>query len=291
VDSWGFTLRVAQRLRRLAPGVKLIKLVGPQVWATRPGRARTLARAVDHLLAIHQFELPFYEGTGLPVTVVGNPALSREAPGDAAGFRVRHGLEGARLLLLLPGSRNGEIARVGPVMEAAAAIAAATRPDLRVVCVLAPAVADAVRARAATWAFEHLLVEESEKADAFAAADVALACSGTVTTEVAVQGTPVVVGYKLGWITWAIARAFLLKSAYVTLMNVAADAEVAPEYLQTRFLPATVARTIGALLDDPAACGAQVQAQNAALAAMGRGAPPAAQRAADAIVALLSPRG
>ena len=86
------------------------------------------------------------------------------------------------------------------------------------------------------------IVDEREKEDAFAAATVALAASGTVTTEVALQGTPLVIGYKLGWITWAAARAFLFKSKYATLMNVAADAEVAPEFIQTRFTAAEYRR-------------------------------------------------
>lgn len=286
VDSWGFTLRVAQRIRALDPAIKLVKLVGPQVWATRPGRARTVAATYDALLCIHDFETPFYEGTGLPVTVVGNPALARVEPGDAAGFRGRHGLMGRRLVTLLPGSRPSEIARTAPVLEAAAAIAAASRPDVTIVSVLAPAVAAAVRERAEHWAFAHVLVEEDEKRDAFAAVDVALACSGTVTTEVAMQGAPVIVGYKLGWLTWAIARAFLMKARFITLMNVAADEEVAPEFVQTRFLPATVAATLGRLLDDPRARAAQVAAQNAALDRMGRGGPGAADRAAEAILAM-----
>src|SRR5438309_5416497 len=76
IDSWGFTLRVAQRLRKLDPKLPLIKYVGPQVWATRPGRAKTLAATVDHLLSIHAFDAPFFEAQGLPVSFVGNAALT-----------------------------------------------------------------------------------------------------------------------------------------------------------------------------------------------------------------------
>ena len=87
------------------------------------------------------------------------------------------------------------------------------------------------------------MIDEREKQSAFAAATVAIAASGTVTTELALAGAPVVVGYKLGWITWALARFFLLKSKYVTLMNVAADREVAPEFIQTKFTPQNLADT------------------------------------------------
>jgi lipid-A-disaccharide synthase len=290
IDSWGFTLRCAQRIRPLLPSVPLVKMVGPQVWATRPGRARTVAAAYDALLCIHAFEVPFYEGLGIPVTVIGNPAVARTEPGNPASFTSRHSLEGRRQLLLLPGSRPSEIERVAPVLEAAAARLCAARPDLTVTSVVAPAVETAVRARAAGWRFPHLLVGEAEKADAFAAATAALACSGTVTTEVAMQGTPVVVGYRLGWVTWAIARAFLMKSRFITLMNVAAGAEIAPEFVQTRCTPARLAAATARLLDDPSAAQAQRAAQNSALTGMGRGGVPAARRAAAAIAALLAAR-
>src|SRR6185312_10595269 len=111
IDSWGFTLRVAQRLRRLDPGLPLVKYVGPQVWATRPGRARTLAAAVDHLLSIHAFDAPWFEAEGLPVTFVGNSALSVDFSG-AQPQRLRKEIGAAAddpVLLVLPGSRPAEI--------------------------------------------------------------------------------------------------------------------------------------------------------------------------------------
>jgi lipid-A-disaccharide synthase len=132
------------------------------------------------------------------------------------------------------------------------------------------------------------IIDESEKEDAFAAATVALAASGTVTTEVALQGAPVVVGYKLGWITWAIIRAFLFKSKYATLMNVAANAEVAPEFIQTKCTPENIAAAAAPLLDSDDAREAQIRAQDEALAKMGRGGTPAAEIAADAVLKIIN---
>lgn len=284
IDSWGFTLRVARRVRAANPAITLIKLVGPQVWATRPGRARVIAGAYDGLLCIHDFEVPFYEGTGLPIRVVGNPALAREPDGDRDGFRSSHRLGTAPVLLMLPGSRSSEIKRVMPVLVDTAREACRQRPGLTVLTVLAGPVANSVREAARDWDFPHLLVGASAKMDAFAAADVALACSGTVTSELAMAGVPLVVGYKAGWITWAIARAFLMRAKFITLINVAMDREVAPEFVQTRFTPARLLAPVLRLLDDPNARLAQIAGQNAALVRMGRGGAGAASLAADAVL-------
>jgi lipid-A-disaccharide synthase len=287
VDSWGFTLRVAQRLRNRAPNTKLVKYIGPQVWASRPGRARALAKTVDHLICIHDFEVPFYAPYGLPCTVCGQPAMGRHKQGDGAAFRARHGLGDAPLLLVLPGSRSSELRRTGPHLFAAAARLVVNDPSLKVVVVAARPIAEGARAMASTQAYPVLVLDESgEKEDAFAAGTAALAVSGTVTTEVGLQGTPVVVGYRLGWITWALARLFLYTSPFITLMNVAAGREITPEFIQTRCTAENLARAAAPLLRDPAARAAQVAAQDRALVAMGRGARPAADIAAEAVLAI-----
>jgi lipid-A-disaccharide synthase len=284
IDSWGFTLRVAQGVRAAAPGIKLVKYVGPQVWATRPGRAKTLAAAVDHLICIHDFEVPFYEPYGLACTVSGHPALGRYTPGDGPALRARQGFTAKeKIILVLPGSRSAEIRRIGPTLWAAAELLDRDR-DVRIITVAA----NSVRAQVTTQVPAAVrIIDESEKEDAFAAATVALAASGTVTTEVALQGTPVVVGYKLGWITWAIIRVFLFKSKYATLMNVAADAEVAPEFIQTRCTPENIAAAAAPLLDSEDAREDQIRRQDEALAKMGRGGTPAAEIAADTVLKVM----
>jgi lipid-A-disaccharide synthase len=281
IDSWGFTLRVAQDVRAADPNIKLVKYIGPQVWATRPGRAKTLAAAVDHLICIHDFEVPFYAPYGLDCTVCGHPALGRYKPGDGAALRARQGYKpNEKIILVLPGSRTAEIRRIGPTLWQAAELLDRDR-DVRIVVVAANSVRQQVLEQAPAAV---RILDEREKEDAFAAATVALAASGTVTTEVALQGTPLVIGYKLGWITWAIARAFLFKSKYATLMNVAADNEVAPEFIQTKCTPENIAAAAALLLDDPAAREDQVRAQDEALAKMGRGARSASEFAADAVL-------
>lgn len=285
IDSWGFTLRVAQGVRAADPNIKLVKYVGPQVWATRPGRAKTLAAAVDHLICIHDFEAPFYAPFGLECTVCGHPALGRYKPGDGAALRARQGYKAnEKIILVLPGSRNAEIRRIGPTLWAAAELLDRDR-DVRIIVVAANSVRQQVLEQAPAAV---RILDEREKEDAFAAATVALAASGTVTTEVALQGTPLVIGYKLGWVTWALARAFLFKSKYATLMNVAADKEVAPEFIQTKCTPENIAAAAAPLLDDGDAREEQVRAQDEALAKMGRGDRPASEFAADAVLKVMS---
>jgi lipid-A-disaccharide synthase len=287
IDSWGFTVRAAQEIRRLLPGVPLVKMIGPQVFATRPGRAKSVAKNYDALFCIHDFEVPFYDGLDIPITVIGNPAVARVRAGDGAGFIARHGLENRKPILLLPGSRRAEIELVSPTFEAAAGQLSARFPDITFVTVIAPAVESLVRNRAQSWPFPHLLVSEHEKEDAFAAAEIALACSGTVTTEVALQGTPMIVGYRLGAITAFIILNFMLKSKFVTLVNIALDQAIVPELIQDKFTPEAVVEAAITLLSDPAAHARQVKLLDQALSKMGRNDPPMAERAAAAILTML----
>ena len=293
VDSWGFMLRVAQRVRDRNPDIKLIKLVGPQVWATRAGRAKTLAATVDHLICIHHMEVPYYEPHGLPVTVMGNPALSRTEMGD--GARARVAIEASssdQVILVLPGSRPSEIKRVAPILVEAAWLMKSQNADLKIVFAPAPSVKEQfLEAFPGVQKWATLPDETTSSADMMAAADIALACSGTVTSELAVQGTPFLVGYKTGWITWALARYLLYKPEHITLLNIAADdTEVAPEYVQTKFKPDVLAEKALGLLADPSMLQAQIDAQNKALSRMGERDESASDVAANAILNVISGR-
>ena len=286
VDSWGFTLRVAQRLKAQAPNIEIIKLVGPQVWATRPGRAKTLAATVDQLICIHAMEAPYYEPYGLTVTVMGNPALSRSVAGDKDRLRATFKLDPeANTLLILPGSRMSEIKLVAPVFVNAAWILKAERPDLEIIVAPAPAVREAFLDEFPNLdAWAHIADADMAMADIMAGADYALACSGTVTSELAVQGTPFLVGYKTGALTWLLGKHVLYQPEHITLLNIAADdTEIAPEFLQAELRPELVAREALKMLDDPMRRADQVRAQNNALEKMRVGDMPAAQVAAGQI--------
>jgi len=288
IDSWGFTIRVAKGIRAVLPDVKLIKYVGPQVWASRPGRARTLAGAVDHLLALYAFDAPWFEAEGLPTTVVGSQALHVDmGDADPTRFRAHRNLTMDQpLLLILPGSRPSEIRLMTPIYEAAATRLTTDRPDLAVAIVAAGTVADDVASRVAAWPFRAHLVEEADKYAAMKAATVALATSGTVSTELALAGVPMVIGYRFAPLSYAIMKPFFT-GKYATLFNHAADEEIAKELIQDAATPERFAAEVGRLLDDPAARADQAARQTAALDRMGRDGRDPSELAAEAVLSVV----
>ncbi|HEX5378358.1 MAG TPA: lipid-A-disaccharide synthase, partial [Phenylobacterium sp.] len=293
IDSWGFTLRVAQALREHDPKLPLVKYVGPQVWATRPGRAKTLARSVDHLLTIHSFDAPLFEAEGLPTTFVGNAALSVDfSKADPARLKARLGIAPtAPILLVLPGSRPSEIKRVLPAFEDAVAVLKANRPELEIIIPAAPTVARSVEGQVAGWRHRAHVVEGDEaKYDAMKAATVALACSGTVTLELALAGCPMVVGYRLGNLTHFILKR-LIRTPYVVLFNIAAGRFIAPELIQDHCNGVELAREVALRLDDPDLRARQVAAQFEALDKMGRGGPDPSEAAAQAVLEVVAKAG
>jgi lipid-A-disaccharide synthase len=291
IDSWGFTIRVAKAIRAAAPQTPLVKYVGPQVWASRPGRAKTLAAAVDHLLALYAFDAPWFEREGLKTTVVGSQALHVDmSAADPEGFRRARGIpEDAPLLLVLPGSRPAEIRLMTTVYEGAVTRLLAETPSLAVAVVAASTVADDVSTRIAAWPFRVHLVSEADKYSAMKAATVALATSGTVSTELALAGTPMVIGYRFGSVSYAIMKPFFT-GKYATLFNHAAGAEIARELIQAAATPEKMAAEVGRLLADPAARAAQTAQQTAALDLMGRGGGNPSDVAADAVLGLMGAR-
>ena len=257
IDAKEFSFRVARRLRRSrdrdGPGFPLVHMVAPTVWAWRPGRARTVARFLDRLLALFPFEPPYFERHGLATSFVGHPAAARPA-GDGPGFRRRFDIPaGAPALAVLPGSRPGEVARLLAPFGAAAALLARDRPGLRVVVPTVPLVEARVRAAVAEWPFPaSVVVGEEARSGAFAACDAALAASGTVTLELALAGVPTVAAYRLSPLSAPIGRLLVDREA-VLLPNRLLERPLMPLFLQGECRPDRLAGAVAALLDDPEA--------------------------------------
>ncbi len=288
IDSWGFSLRIAQRLRKRSPKIPIIKLIGPQVWATRSGRAKTLASTVDHLLCIYDIEQPYYQKHGLKTTVIGVPALSRTIKGDGKKFRSDNGIpSNQKFLLVLPGSRKSEMDLVAPVLLDAARRIQESVPNLIVKSVPADTVKDYYRQKFQSYETIEV-IDEACKVDAVAGADLAIVCSGTASTEVALQETPLIVGYRSGWLTWAIARGLLYQRHHVTLLNIISDdQEIIPEFIQTRLRAGLISKTGIAMLGSEERLKRAVILQNQALKRMGVDEEPPYQIAGETILEYL----
>lgn len=295
IDSPDFCLRVLRLVRAARPGLRTIHYVAPSVWAWRPGRAAKMAPLVDHVLALLPFEPPLMQAAGMGCTFVGHPIAAEPVVplAEAAAFRVRHAIAPeAPLVLVLPGSRRGEVARLGPVFGAALGLALAGLPGARVVVPTVAAQAAQVRALAAGWPGAPVILDAArtgpaDKRAAFAAADAALAASGTVSLELAAQGTPMVIGYRVHPVSEALIRR-LLRIDTVTLVNLVSETRAVPEFLGPACTPQALAAALARLLQDPAARQAQARAMALTMARLGRGGEAPGLRAARAVLGALA---
>ena len=288
IDAPGFSLRLAKRLA--GEGIPLIHYVAPQVWAWRPSRARHWAARIDHLLALLPFEPEFFREFDVHCEFVGHPVIEglEEMPGNGAAFRRVYGVNaGVPLLALLPGSRVGEASSLLPIFAQAAAKLHKERPELHVVMPTVEQVVSTVTDAVKTWPMPvHVVQGPSLRADAFAAADAALAASGTVSLELALRGVPSVVAYRANPITAALVRRMLLLP-YVALPNILAGELVMPEFLQENCQPAVIADALSKLLDNTDCRSEQRQKFSNISEMLGRGGVAPSLRAAEAILRLL----
>ncbi len=288
IDSPGFCFRVARRLR--GQGIPLVHYVAPSVWAWRPGRANKVAGFLDHLLALLPFEPPYFERVGLATSFVGHPVVEGGAgDGDGPAFRRRHGIgEEDRVLCVLPGSRNSEISRLLPVFGDTVSLMTAALPGLRIVVPTVAPLRDRVIEATKAWPGGAIVVEgATEKFDAFAASDAALAASGTVVLELAMAGTPSVVAYRVHPLTAWIAGK-LIRTPYVNLINIVLDRAVVPELLQQDCRADVLMKALGDLLTDQDLAHKQIAAAGQALDQLGRGGESPSERAADVILSIIN---
>ena len=244
IDYPGFHVRVAEAARQA--GIKVLYYIAPQLWAWRPGRARRFASAVDRLAVVLPFEQRFFGGLGLRSDYVGHPLVDRGAWPSRAAAREQIGIRSdARVLGLFPGSRHQEIRRLWrPFRDAAHQLMSEGRCDR----VLVAGTPDGDYPDPG-----RLELLRGDPIPVFAAADAALAKSGTTTLEAALADVPMVVAYKVHPLTWHMFQR-LRTVQWVSLVNLVAEREVVPEMLQDRAEAAPLAEALRPLLDprDPA---------------------------------------
>ena len=239
IDAPDFCLRVAKKLK--GAGIPIVHYVAPSVWAWRPGRAQKLAGLCDHVMCLLPFEPPYFERAGMRATFVGHSILESGAGnGDGPGFRQRHGIPAdAPLLAVLPGSRMGEVSRHLPIF-------ADTLPTLSR---LKNTVQGALDSQPTAWANTRIIEGETEKYDAFAAANAALAASGTVSLELAMAGTPSLIAYKVAPLSAWLARR-LLTIKYASIVNLILNKSAMPEFIQENCTADKLAPALSDLLQN-----------------------------------------
>jgi lipid-A-disaccharide synthase len=284
IDSPGFTLRVLKALR--ATNLKRAHYVAPQVWAWRENRVKHYPGLWDELLCLLPFEPAFFARHGLPARFVGHPVLESGAEtGNAARFRARHAVPpDAKILTVMPGSRQTEVSRLLPVLEAT--IRLLPEPVIPVVPLAGPVEA-VVRERTAAWPVRPILVADTQdKHDAFAASAAALTKSGTSTLELALANVPMLVTYRINPLSHQIAKR-LIKIRYASIVNLLLDRPVVPELLQYDSRPDRLAAELDRLLRDPAVAAAQRFGFAEALAMLRAPAGLPSECAAEAVLSMV----
>ena len=278
IDYPGFNMRLAKEAKRRMPTLRTIHYISPQVWAWHRGRIPKMAKFLDLMLCLFPFELPLYADAGLRAVCVGHPLL------DSLAAEKKDQPRDASLVALLPGSRGKEVRKIFPIMIEAAKILRQFSLSLRFEAAAAREVlADEMRAMLATHGCdEGFSITLRSAHDLMQRAGAGMVCSGTATLESTFFGLPMVILYKVAWLTWAVGKR-LVKIPWLGLPNVLAGREIIREFLQDDAQPDRIAGEVRRLLEDSSTREEQQRAQAAVIASLGeRGA---ARRAADAILA------
>jgi lipid-A-disaccharide synthase len=291
IDSPDFTHRVARQVRAAAPEIPIVDYVSPTVWAWRPGRARAMRAYVDHLLALLPFEPAEHARLGgPPCSYVGHPLIE-----EIAGLRPNSAEQERRdadppVVLVLPGSRSGELRRLLNPFGAALALVAPRAGPIDLVLPTLPHLADRLTAATAEWPVRpRIVIDLAEKRAAFRVARAALAASGTVTLELALAGVPTIAAYRLSLFEYGVARS-LIRVPSVILANLVLGQSVVPEFLQFDCRPERLAVALEAILGDTPERRRQLEAFARLDQLMGVGALSPSQRAAEIVLAKIGRR-
>jgi lipid-A-disaccharide synthase len=250
IDYPGFNLRLAKVAKQA--GVKVLYYISPQIWAWRQGRVKKIKKLVDHMAVILPFEAPFYERAGVPVSFVGHPMADRvKTELSHAEAASSFGLDPSRPIVgLFPGSRRSEVNRLLPVILEAAQRLQQQFPDVQFALPLASTLSDGDLAPYLGERQLPITITRERIHDLIKACDAVISVSGTVTLEIALVGTPLVIIYKLAPLTYQLAIR-LVKVDHIGLCNIVAGETVAQELIQDDASPQRIAHEIGRILSDP----------------------------------------
>jgi lipid-A-disaccharide synthase len=248
IDYPGFNLQLAKKAHSL--GIPVLYYIPPQVWAWREGRVRKIAKRVDRVAVILPFEKEFYRKHGLKTEYVGHPLLDISLPkGDKEeikkSFNINH--NNTPILGLLPGSRDEEIVRMLPAMIGAAEIISRDYPNLYCILPLASTVREDVVAPYIKNAKIEIKIESLDTKEILKIVDLALIASGTATLEAAIMETPMIIAYKVSFLSYMLGR-FLIKVSHIGLVNLIAGRAIVPELIQGKATALRLAEEAVAIL-------------------------------------------
>jgi lipid-A-disaccharide synthase len=282
VDNPGLNLRLARAARRA--GHRVFYYIAPQIWAWHGSRINLIARVVDHMIVILPFEEALYRRAGVRCDFVGHPLLDAVAPSyDQAELRKRFGVEGAvRVIGLLPGSREKEVCALLPMMLDAAARLAREEPGVQFLLARASSVGAGLVEELTAGAKVTVRIQPDQPSEVMAASDLLLVASGTATLQAAVIGTPMVLVYRVSWLTYWIAR-WLITVDCIGLVNIVAGRRIVPELIQRGATAECLAKEAARLLRDQSAYDEMRAALRVVREQLGE--PGASRRAAKIILA------
>jgi lipid-A-disaccharide synthase len=280
IDYPGFNLRLARKLRKQSPSLKIIYYISPQVWAWNRGRIRQMARYLDLMLCIFPFEAELYNLSGLRTIFVGHPMIE-----TLAGRRIGESRD-PNLIGLFPGSRSREVKKIFPVMLKAIAEIVGQRPATRFeVAAASDALAREIRdSLAGSSLLECGRVVTGDSAGAMQRAFAGMVASGTATLEAAYFRLPFVLVYKVSWPTYFAAR-LLMRTPFLGMPNVLAGREIVPEFLQHEARSKAISQSVLQLVNDPAKREQMIAELDAIVEKLGESG--ASAKAARAIIAEL----
>ncbi len=249
IDYPGFNMRLAKVAKKA--GVKVLYYISPQIWAWRQGRVKKIARIVDHMAVILPFEAPFYQQAGVPVTFVGHPMLDLvNVTLGRSSAATSFNLDPSRKIVgLFPGSRRNETERLLPVIIAAAGKLREQFPGIQFILPLASTLNEEDIVPLLAAGNIDVTITRDRIHDMIRACDAVISVSGTVTLEIALVGTPMVIIYKLSPLTYQLAKR-LVKVNNIGLCNIVAGETVVQELIQDQANPAAIAAEVGRLLTD-----------------------------------------
>jgi lipid-A-disaccharide synthase len=287
IDSPGFTRGIARRVRAADPTIPIVEYVSPSVWAWRPGRARVMRAYIDHILAILPFEPEVHRRlNGPPCSYVGHPLVERVHRLRPTAEEARRRLASPPILIVLPGSRMGELRRLLGVFADAVKLVRERIGSLEVIIPTLPPLVRTVQQATEHWNVSpRVITDPAEKEAAFRVARASLAKSGTVTLELALAGIPMVAAYKVSAIEYvAVGPAIRKHVSSIILPNLLLKENVVPEILQHRCTAETLAGALVPLFDQTPERQRQIDAFSRLNSIMEIGSSMPAARAASIVL-------